>query len=95
MINGKVQAGISWVVIIAALGLGGNALYSANGLENIVLANEKDIFYEREIRVAAAAVLEEDLEELSEDLKELKQEQKEANKEIKNLLNTLILREIP
>ena len=68
-------------------------MYSANAVENLALANEKDIFYEREIRTAGAAVLEENFEDLKEDVKDIKQEIKEESSDIKELLNQLLLKQ--
>lgn len=82
---------VSWAMILAALGLGANALISANSVENLALANEKDIFYERAIRETSTVSLEEKLEALDEDIKEVKDDVKEEAREIKELLNELLL----
>ena len=87
----KAHPAISWVVIFAALSLGGNAMYSANAVENLALANEKDIFYEREIRIVSSEVLKEDLGELKTEIGEVKKELKAETTEIKRLLNELLL----
>ncbi len=89
----KAQPVAIWGFLVFALGLGGNALWSANSLENLALANEKDIFHERELRVASAEVLERQLEDLDEDLDELKKDFKTETGEIKGLLNQLLLRQ--
>lgn len=81
-----------WLVLIAAIALGGDALYSANAVENLALANEKDIFYEREMRIIGAEVLEENLGELKADVREFKREMKKDTGDIKALLNQLLLR---
>jgi len=90
----KAPVVISWALILAALGIGITAMSSANELENLALANEKDIFYEREQRIIGAEVLEKDIEDLSEDVNELKQDLKEETGEIKELLNQLLLRQV-
>ena len=84
---------VTWAGILAALGLGITAMGSANSLENLALANQKDIFYERAIRETSSANLESQLGELDEDIDELKDEVTEEAKEIKDLLNQLLLRE--
>ena len=70
----KAQPAIIGTLLVGAIGLGGNALYSANAVENLALANEKDIFYEKELRIIGQAVLEQDIEELKEDVREFQQE---------------------
>ncbi len=89
----KAQPVAIWAVLIGALGLGGNALYSANAVENLALANEKDIFYEKEMRIVEAAVLEKNLGELKQDVKEFQREMKVETGDIKALLNQLLLRQ--
>ena len=90
----KAQPAALWALIVAALGLGGNALYSANSVENLALANEKDIFYEKEMRIVEAAFLEESFRELKQDVKAFQKEMKKETSDIKNLLNQLLLRQV-
>ncbi|TDI73862.1 MAG: hypothetical protein E2O82_05105 [Betaproteobacteria bacterium] len=78
-------------LLVFALGLGGQALWSANAVENLALANEKDILHEKEMRVVGAAVLEQDIGELKADVKELQKEMKAETGDIKRLLNQLLL----
>lgn len=90
----KAQPVAMWALIIGAIGLGGNALYSANAVENLALANEKDIFYEKEMRIVGAAALEKDIGELKQDVKALQLEMKAETGDIKDLLNQLLLRQV-
>lgn len=78
-------------LLVLAIGLAGNAMWAANSLENLVLGNVKDIFYEKEARVVGAAVLKKSIEDLNEDIKDLDDDFKQETKEIKNLLNQLLL----
>lgn len=80
-------------LLVIAIGLGGNAMWAANSVENMALANEKDIFYEKEMRIVGAAFLEQKLEDLDEDLNEFQKEVKQETGEIKDLLNELLLRQ--
>ncbi len=90
----KAQPAIIGTLLVGAIGLGGNALYSANAVENLALANEKDIFYEKELRIIGQAVLEQDIEELKEDVREFQQEFKAETGEIKQLLNQILLQRV-
>jgi len=90
----KAHPVIQWGLLIAAIGLGGKAMYAANNVENLALANEKDIFYEREIRVVSAVTLEKNLDELKEAVDKFKQELKSETGEIKALLNQILLQRV-
>jgi len=90
----KAQPAVVGSLLVFALGLGGNALYSANSVENLALANEKDIFYEKKLRIIGQAVLEQDLGELKQDLKEFQTEVKSETDEIKRLLNQILLQRV-
>lgn len=85
--------GVTWAVIIAAVGLSGQALYAVNDVENLAHANSLLIGHEKELRISESAGVKEDLKELKQDTKELAQSLKEETTAIKNLLQQLLLRQ--
>lgn len=84
---------VSWVVIIAALGLGGSSLKAVNDVENLANATALQLQHEKELRISEQLGLKEDLGELKEDTKQLARTLKTETDAIKQLLQELLLRQ--
>lgn len=84
---------ISWVVIIAALGLGGTSLRAVNSLENLTYATSLELRHEKELRISEQSGIKEDLNELKQGAKDLAQDFKDDTNEIKSLLQQLLLQQ--
>ena len=84
---------VSWVVIVAALGLGGTSLKAVNDLENLAMGTAQDLRHEKELRLVEQLGIKEDLYELKADTKQLERTLKTETDAIKQLLQQLLLRQ--
>ena len=90
----KVQhPAVSWVVILAALALGGSSLKAVNSLENLAYATALELRHEKELRISEQSGIKEDLDELKQGAKDLAQDFKDETTAIKSLLNQLLLQQ--
>ena len=86
----KVNNPISWSLIIAAIGLGSSALYSANNVENLALNNKAEIKLEHALRISETEELNEDIDELKDSVQDIYAKQETDNTEIKGLLYDIL-----
>ncbi len=86
----KIKNPIPLALIIAAIGLGSSALYSANSVENLALNNKAEIKLESILRVVEAKQLAKDLEELQGSIQDIYAKQETDTSEIKSLLYDIL-----
>lgn len=86
----KIKNPIPLALVIAAIGLGSSALYSANSVENLALNNKAEIKLESALRIIEANNLAKDLKELQDSVQDIYAKQETDTTEIKSLLYDIL-----